>query len=118
MKLVIAVIQIYDTDRLLTAVTEVGIGATRIVSTGGFLRMQNATVLLGVDDERVEEAIGIIRQCCQGRVEVRAEVAAPEFAEWIDCGIQEIPLGGGVVFVVAVDRFARITPRTGGGAHP
>lgn len=118
MKLVIAVIQIYDTDRLLTTATDVGFGATRIVSTGGFLRMQNATVLLGVDDERVEEAIGIIRECCQGRVEVRAEVAAPEFAEWIDCGIQEIPLGGGVVFVVAVDRFARITPGVGGGAPP
>jgi len=118
MKLVIAVVQIYDTDRLLTAVTDVGFGATRIVSTGGFLRMQNATILLGVDDERVEEAIGIVRDCCQGRVEVRAEVAAPEFAEWIDCGIQELSLGGGVVFVVAVDRFARIAPAADEGASP
>lgn len=116
MKLVIAVVQIYDTDRLLTAATDVGFGATKIVSTGGFLRMQNATVLMGVADDRVEDAVGVVRASCHARVEVRAEVTAPEFAEWIDCGIQEVPLGGGVVFVVAVDRFTRIVPDNADGA--
>ena len=115
MKLVIAVVQVYDTDRLLRSVTEAGLRATRIVSTGGFLRMQNATVLMGVEDDRVGEAIDAVRATCQARVEVRAEAAAPEFADWIDCGIQEVPLGGGVVFVVPVARFTRIVPENGDG---
>jgi uncharacterized protein YaaQ len=108
MKLVIAVVQVYDTDRLLRLVTAAGLRATRIVSTGGFLRMQNATVLMGVEDDQVAEAVDIVRTACQARVEVGAAVAAPEYADWIECGIQEVPLGGGVVFVVPVERFARI----------
>ena len=108
MKLVIAVVQVYDTDRLLRVVTEAGLRATRIVSTGGFLRMQNATVLMGVENERVQEAIALVRRVCAGRIEVRADVAPPEFAEWIDCGIQEELIGGGVIFVVPVARFTRM----------
>ena len=108
MKLIIAVVQVYDTDRLLRLVTDAGLRATRIVSTGGFLRMQNATVLIGTDDDRAGEAVDLVRGACQSRVEVAADVTAPELGDWYPGGIQEVTVGGGVIFIVPVERFLRI----------
>lgn len=107
MKFVIAIVQDYDVDRLLRAITERGLRATRIASTGGFLRMGNATVLMGVDNDRVEEAIGIIRQHCESRVEVQLDATSAEYVEWFPAGIHEVMVGGGVVFTVPVERMVR-----------
>ncbi|MBA2276498.1 MAG: cyclic-di-AMP receptor [Chloroflexia bacterium] len=109
MKLIIAVVQVYDTDRLLRLVTDAGLRATRIVSTGGFLHMQNATVLIGAADERVAEAVDLVRGACRSRVEVTADLSAPELADWLPGGIHDVTLGGGVVFIVPVERFLRVS---------
>ena len=38
---------------------------TKISSTGGFLRRQNTTFVIGVDEERLEGAMTIIRDVCK-----------------------------------------------------
>ena len=60
MKLIVAIVQAYDTDRLLRTVTSAGFRVTRIQSTGGFLRAGNSTVFMGVEDERVREGMDLI----------------------------------------------------------
>lgn len=115
MKLIIAVVQVYDTDRLLRLITDAGLRATRIVSTGGFLRMQNATVLVGVEDGRAEEVVDLIRRACHARVEVAVDECAPDLAELLPGGIQEVTVGGGVLFIVPVSMYVRVhgTPLDG-----
>lgn len=110
MKLVIAIIQAYDSDRLLRAVTDAGLRATRIVSTGGFLRMGNATILMGVDDARVKECLEIIRTNCEPRVEVAFDPAEHEFIEWFPIGVHDVMVGGAVVFIVRVSDFVQMFP--------
>ncbi len=110
MKLIIAIIQAYDSDRLLRAVTSAGFGATKIVSTGGFLRMANATIIMGVDDERVDECLQIIREHCDSRVESSIDPGEQEYIEWFPIGMQEVTVGGAVVFIVQVSRFQRLVP--------
>lgn len=107
MKFLIAVVQAYDADRLLRAVTERGLRATRISSTGGFLRMGNATIFLGLEADQVSEAIGVIRENCKSRVEVKMDAASSEYVEWFPAGIHEVTVGGGVVFVLPVDQMVR-----------
>ena len=53
MKFIIAIVQDYDCDRLLRAVTGAGLGATKIASTGGFLRTGNTTVMMGIQDDEL-----------------------------------------------------------------
>jgi uncharacterized protein YaaQ len=108
MKLLIAVVQDYDADRLLRAVTGAGIGATKISSAGGFLRMGNATVLMGLDDSRVETCLRLIRQSCSSRAEVELDQVVSEFAEWYPLGVHEVMIGGAVVFQLRVDAFHRL----------
>jgi len=108
MKLLIAIVQDYDCDRLLRAVTSAGFGATRISSTGGFLRMGNTTVLMGVDDDRVAACLRLIEQSCRSRCEVKLEQVVSEYAEWYPAGVHEVMIGGAVVFQLNVAGFHRI----------
>lgn len=107
MKFVIAIVQDYDCDKLLRAVSASGLGATRVASTGGFLRMGNTTVLMGVDDVRLSECLSIIEQSCRSRVEVQLDAASPEYVEWFPAGIHEVTVGGAVVFIIPVGRYER-----------
>jgi uncharacterized protein YaaQ len=107
MKLVVAVVQDYDVDRLLRAVTEAGLRATRVASTGGFLRTGNTTVLLGVPDERVGQCLGLLSTACGARLEPAGERLAPNLEEIYGPGLAEVAVGGGVAFVAPVRRFER-----------
>lgn len=110
MKLIVAIIQAYDSDRLLRAVTSEGFRATKIVSTGGFLRMANATILMGVEDERVRQCLDIIRTNCEPRVDVSFDPAEHEFIEWFPIGVHDVTVGGAVVFILRVSDFVQVFP--------
>lgn len=110
MKLLVTIVQAYDSDRLLRAVSAAGMGATKINSVGGFLRMANATILMAVNAERVPEAISIIRDVAQRRVEVKMDAAQAEYSDWFAAGFHEVSIGGAVVFVMPMDGVYRIYP--------
>lgn len=117
MKLIIAVVQDYDADRLLRAVTEAGFRATRIASVGGFLRMGNATILMCLPKEDVRRCLDIVASSCRSRVEVAAESASAEFVDWFPAGLHEVTVGGAVTFTLDVDRYERILPPVTTGAR-
>jgi uncharacterized protein YaaQ len=64
MKLIIAVIRDIDDPTLTEKLAERGFHFTRIASTGGFLRKGNVTLLIGLPQEKVEEAVEIFRRTC------------------------------------------------------
>jgi uncharacterized protein YaaQ len=108
MKLVVAIVQDYDTDRLLRAISAAGLRATRIASTGGFLRMGNTTVLAGVEDDQVATCLAILRETCHLRTERPPEHIVEELSFLGPGTITEVQIGGAVVFVVPVKRFVRM----------
>jgi uncharacterized protein YaaQ len=61
MKLIITVISDNDNDPVTTALITAGFRVTRVASTGGFFRRGSSTLMIGVSDERVDEAIDVIR---------------------------------------------------------
>lgn len=61
MKMIIAIVRDRDTNPVSTALTSAEFRVTHIASTGGFLRRGNSTLFIGVDDEKVEEALEVIR---------------------------------------------------------
>lgn len=65
MKLLIAIINNEDADTVLQALIEDDYRATRIASTGGFLRRGNTTLISGMPEDRVEGAIKLIRDNCR-----------------------------------------------------
>jgi uncharacterized protein YaaQ len=108
MRLVVAIVQDYDCDRLLQAVSSAGLGATRIASTGGFLRTGNTTVFMGVDDDQVDRCVNLVRSTCQARVERAPEELVLDMTEGNPAAVAEVTIGGAVVFVIVVSSFLRL----------
>jgi uncharacterized protein YaaQ len=61
MKMIIAIIGDHDNDPVSSALIQAGFRVTRIASTGAFLRRGSSTLMIGVEDQKVDEAIQVIR---------------------------------------------------------
>ena len=61
MKLIIAILRDSDADDVTQALTDGEYRVTRIASTGGFLRRGVVTLLIGLEDSRVDDAIQVVR---------------------------------------------------------
>ena len=64
MKLVMSIVRDQDAGRAIDGLVAKDYRATRINTAGGFLKRGNATILVGVNDEQVDEVIEIIRSVC------------------------------------------------------
>jgi len=65
MKLIIAILRDTDSEPVAKGLTSAGFRVTEIASTGGFLRHGSTTFLIGLDDDEVEPALGVIRKKVQ-----------------------------------------------------
>jgi len=108
-KLVIAVVQGEDAQRTVEALGDAGISSTRISSTGGFLQQGNVTLVIGVDEEQVSDAVQIIRENCRERSRFLTPVMpTAEPGDFLAAFPVEVQVGGATVFVVPVDSFEKI----------
>lgn len=106
MKLVIAVVQDQDSNRLSNALTKFNFRATKLASTGGFLRSGNTTFLIGVEDERIPKLLDIIRDNCRAREQLVAPVSpmGGNADSYIPYPV-EVEVGGATVFVLPIEQF-------------
>ncbi|AXF56567.1 cyclic-di-AMP receptor [Salicibibacter kimchii] len=106
MKLIIAVVQDKDSSRLSTALVENDYGATKLASTGGFLRAGNTTFLIGVENEQVADVLDIIKENCESREQLVAPVSpmGGNADSYVPYPV-EVQVGGATVFVVDVEQF-------------
>jgi uncharacterized protein YaaQ len=108
-KLVVAIVHSEDAGSLVDALLEREFRATRLHSSGGFLKQTNATVILGVDDDQVDEVIGIVGEQCHARTQVVNPMPPiMEPGEFYLPYPVEVEMGGAVVFVLPVERFERL----------
>lgn len=108
MKLIIGIIHKDDARGLVDALLEKGFRATIISTTGGFLREGNATILVGTEDDKVDEVLKIIEENSQSRTEfIRPWPPAVEAGEFFLAPTLEVEVGGATVFVLNVERMER-----------
>ncbi|HEX7071488.1 MAG TPA: cyclic-di-AMP receptor [Rhodothermales bacterium] len=109
MKLIIAVIQGKDAENLVAALRAHGYRSTQINSAGGFLRENNVTLLIGVDDVYVPDVMRLIEQNCYTRTQyVNPLLPIMEPGEFYVPNPVEVQVGGATVFVLNVARCERI----------
>ena len=61
MKLIFAIIKDDDVDNVVQGLTADNFRVTRVSSTGGLFRKGSTTLLIGVDDDQVDNAIQLLR---------------------------------------------------------
>ncbi len=106
MKLIMAVVQDQDSNKLSNALIEKRIRATKLASTGGFLKAGNTTFMIGIEDERVQEALDVIKNNCQSREQIAPPVSP--MGGNVDAYVPypvEVPVGGATVFVLPIEQF-------------
>lgn len=108
MKLVIAVVNHDDANAVTRALTEKGFSSTRLATTGGFLMAGNVTILTGVEDAQVDEAIAVIREHSHSRRQVIPASFPMDIHGFCTTPSLEVTVGGATVFVVDVERFERL----------
>ena len=109
MKLVVAVVHTEDAAALVDALLDKEFRATRLHSSGGFLKQSNATILLVVEEADVDEVMGIIRSNCVSRTQVVNPMPPiMEPGEFFMPYPLEVEVGGATVMVLPVERFERL----------
>lgn len=106
MKLIIAVVQDKDSNRLSNALVQAGHRATKLASTGGFLRAGNTTFLIGTEDDKIEDVFKIIKQNCKLREQLVTPVSpmGGSTDSYVPYPV-EVQVGGAAVFVLPVEKF-------------
>ena len=109
MKLVIAITHSEDAGALVDALTDKEYRVTRLHSTGGFLKQNNATVLVGVEEPQVDDVLAVIRETCHARQQfINPMPPIMEPGEFFMPYPLEVEVGGATVFVLPVERFERL----------
>ncbi len=62
MKLMWAIVNDKNVDEIVTRLLENDFRVTKIATTGGFLRQGNTTLLIGTEENLVDEALKIMRE--------------------------------------------------------
>ena len=70
MKLIIAIVQDEDASRLISTLMADGYRVTKLATTGGSLRSGNTTLLVGVEDDMLDNAMTIIEKVCKSRKQI------------------------------------------------
>lgn len=108
-KLIIAIIHERDRQKVSDALLQSGHKFTNIATTGGFLRDGNSTLLIGADDDKVDEIISLLDNCCHSREQF---VNQPPIDALAAGGMLmnpvKVTVGGAIIFVVNVERFERL----------
>ena len=107
MKLITAIVNKKDVNDVSDALRAKGFSFTRMASTGGFLTTGNTTILIGTEDDKVEEALDTIRLHCKKRT-----VNVPN-SPYLATGLTmayptEVVVGGATVFVTEVTYYEKM----------
>ena len=101
--LLIAVVQGQDADLAIESLMDQEFKVTRLPSVGGFLGRKNATLMIGADSERKEQAIEILNKTCRQRV---AFIAVPmENSPLPMPAPTPVTIGGANIFTIEVDHY-------------
>lgn len=106
MKMVIAVVQDKDSVKLSEGLVREGIRATKLATTGGFLRTGNTTFLIGVEESQVQSVLSIIRMSCRAREQMVTPMSpmASQMDSYVPFPVS-VQVGGATVFVLDVEQF-------------
>ncbi|MDR2671215.1 MAG: cyclic-di-AMP receptor [Oscillospiraceae bacterium] len=104
MKLILAIINHDDAHIVIQHLTQAGFSVTKLATTGGFLMVGNVTVLVGVDDDKVDGAMEIIGRHSNSRRQVVPAASELGLGLYAPMPI-EVTVGGATAFVLHVDQY-------------
>ena len=104
--LLMAVVQEQDLDAATQALQSIGAASTYLASAGGFLGRRNATLLVGLPADKIQDSLKALREACKQRIEY---MSLPlEGSPMPMPAPVPVTVGGATVFALPVERFEQI----------
>ena len=107
MKLILAIINHDDANAVTQSLTKHGFSSTKLATTGGFLMAGNVTILVGVDEEKVQSVIDIIKEQSHSRKHMIPTTSEMSYGYYPSMPV-EVVVGGATIFVLDIERFERM----------
>ena len=107
MKLIIAIVNRDDASAVTQSLTKKGFSSTKLSTTGGFLMAGNVTILIGVDEEKVQTVIDTIKEHSHSRKQMIPTTTEMSYGYYPSMPV-EVTVGGATIFVLDIDRFERV----------
>lgn len=110
MKLIYAIVHAEDGNAVTEELTKHQFSVTKLATTGGFLRRGNTTLLIGTQENLVNQAIEIIKQECGQRKQVTYNMPYTGTISMESCSTipLSVDVGGATIFVIDVEHFEKI----------
>lgn len=107
MKLLVAVVNSEDAPAVLSELTAASYSVTKLSTSGGFLRAGNVTMLIGVEKDKVKDALSIIEEFSSRRTQ-KVPVNSTYIGDAFLSVPTEVTVGGATVFVLDVEQFYKL----------
>ncbi len=107
MKLILAIVNHDDANAVTQSLTKSGFSSTKLATTGGFLMAGNVTILVGVDEEKVQAVIDVIHEQSHSRKQMIPTATEMNYGYYPSVPV-EVTVGGATIFVLDVERFERV----------
>ena len=108
MKLVVAIINSDDVNSVMSNLTKEGYSATKLNTSGGFLRAGNITLLIGVEAKKVDDVVNIIGEHSSQRKKIMPVNSTYIGETMLTSMPVEVTVGGATIFVLDVEQFYKI----------
>ena len=106
MKLITAIVNKEDAKNVNGELIRAGYAVTRLSTTGGFLLAGNVTMLIGTEEENVDDCIRIISEHSRQRTEILPSTSG--YGVSVATAVPlEVTVGGATIFVTDVERFEK-----------
>ena len=106
MKHVLAIVSNDDSAVVSAALTREGFSVTKLATTGCFLMAGNTTFLVGVEDDKVDTVIDLIKKQSKRRTQMVPTTSSFDVGMYSTFPV-EVTVGGATIFVMNVDRFEK-----------
>ena len=107
MKMLLATINYDDAQDVIKNLIKSGCQTTKLATTGGFLKAGNVTILIGLDESRLDECFDIIREHSSSRKQIIPTTAELGMGFFPSTPVQ-CEVGGATVFVLNFERFEKL----------
>lgn len=105
-RLMVVVFQIQDEKKTIHELSHLGVYPIQFSTTGGFLGIQNATILIGFPHQLEEKVLEVVQKNCRQRTEY---VSTPLEGTPLPIPLSTpITVGGATMFTLHVEHFEEL----------
>jgi uncharacterized protein YaaQ len=105
-KLILAIVSNTDANKIQSNLNEESLFNTRLSTKGGFLRETNTTFIIGLNENKIEKALSIIKKYSKTKTQLIPSHILNEFDAYYSLP-SEVSVGGATVFVLDVEQFLK-----------